>query len=323
MREPPSERREAGIPPSSERGPSGPPRAEDTVDPAHFFDAFPRFLETSETGPWLHRLNARYLALIDANRNLIRGASVLDLASHDGRFSFAALHNGATRVIGIEHDAALVQTSHENMSSYGVEPARYEFVQGDIFDAIERVERCDIVFCFGILYHINDHMLLLTKIAEHEPRFLVVDTKISQLEGAVIEVRSPLRGSPPPKGSQLEGYPSRGALDAMFSSLGWEAEYFDWAGSGLTDGEHMGDYRAGHRVSALVTCNEVLHPPEVQEQAVRMVLDQTPERRWQWLTITDVASKLGLNPQALRVWVRRAERAPGRAGAAGEPPPPP
>ena len=48
-----------------------------------FFDEYPRFLETSRTGPGLDRLNARYTALIHENRELIDGATVLDLASHD------------------------------------------------------------------------------------------------------------------------------------------------------------------------------------------------------------------------------------------------
>ena len=140
------------------------------VDPEHFFDAFPRFVETSETGPWLDRLNARHAVLIHENRDLIRGASVLDLASHDGRFSFAALQSGAERVIGIEHDPRLVQKAEENLEHYGVARGRYEFVAGDMFDRIREVERCDIVFCFGIFYHINDHMRLLTELAEYDPR---------------------------------------------------------------------------------------------------------------------------------------------------------
>ena len=39
---------------------------EPDVDPKHFFDEFPRFVETSETGPWLDRLNARHEVLIHA-----------------------------------------------------------------------------------------------------------------------------------------------------------------------------------------------------------------------------------------------------------------
>ena len=134
-------------------------------DPNRFFDAFPRFIETSATGPWLDRLNARYLGLIHANRDLLDGARVLDLASHDGRFSFAALQNAAQHVTGIELDHLMRREASENMKVYGVREDRYDFVLGDIFDHIDRVEPFDVAFCFGILYHITDHMLLLSEIA--------------------------------------------------------------------------------------------------------------------------------------------------------------
>ena len=140
---------------------------EGDFDPEHFFDHFSSFVETSETGRTLDRLNARYLALIHENRELIKGSSVLDLASHDGRFSFAALQNGATtRSSASTPNRASSTSASANMEHYGVAPDRYDFVNGDMFQEIEAVEPCDVVFCFGILYHINDHMLLLSKIAE-------------------------------------------------------------------------------------------------------------------------------------------------------------
>lgn len=281
-----------------------------SVDPNRFFDAYPSFLETSETGPWLERLNARQVALIHANRELIRGRRVLDLASHDGRFSFAALHHGAARVVGIEHSETLVDASYENLERYGVPRDRYDFVRGDMFDHIERVERCDLVFCFGILYHINDHMRLLSKIAATEPQHLIIDSRISQLEGSVIEVRSPLGASPPSWGSDLEGQPTRSALDAMLSYFGWTFDYFDWPGSGLTASKHLADYRVGKRVSVVVNCGAAAIPRDVRDRAVRMVFEQQQDRRTQWLTIMDVASSLDLIPQALRFWVREAEHAP-------------
>jgi predicted RNA methylase len=79
-----------------------------------FFDDHPRFAQTSKTGPSLHRLNARYTGLIHHHRHLIEGATVLDLASHDGRFSFAALSAGAARVIGVEVDGDLVDKAEAN-----------------------------------------------------------------------------------------------------------------------------------------------------------------------------------------------------------------
>jgi hypothetical protein len=285
----------------------GPLAADEGADPARFFERFPRFVETSETGPWLDRLNARYLALVHANRHLVDGATVLDLASHDGRFTFAALCNGAARVIGIEHDAKLVGAAHEHMEHYGISRDRYDFLLGDMFERIPEAGRCDVVFCFGILYHINDHMRLLSAIAEREPRTVIVDTNVSLMPGVVVEVRAPLAGNPPPPGAQLEGWPTKGALDAMLASLGWTFEYFDWLGSGLAAAEKMDDYRAGRRVSAVVTGSERV-APEVRAAAVQEVFDLQDDLRTQWMTIIAIAAKHSMTPQALAVWVREAER---------------
>jgi hypothetical protein len=252
----------------------------DDFDPARFFHQFPRFVETSETGPWLDRLNARYLALIHANRDRISGARVLDLASHDGRFTFAALQNGAARVVGVEHDPDLVAAARDNLELQGAARERYEFVLGDMFERIPEIEQCDIVFCFGILYHINDHMRLLQTIAEHQPRTLIIDTNISLLPDAVVEVRAPVAGSPPPPGAQLEG------------------------------ADKMEDYRAGRRVTAVVTCNDRI-TPETRDRAVNLVFERRTDVRTQWLAVIAIAKEFGMSPQALGVWVRRAERLAG------------
>jgi transposase len=49
------------------------------------------------------------------------------------------------------------------------------------------------------------------------------------------------------------------------------------------------------------------YPQEVRERAVRMVFEHTPEHESQWVTIKSISSKLGMSPETLRLWVRRAE----------------
>ena len=49
------------------------------------------------------------------------------------------------------------------------------------------------------------------------------------------------------------------------------------------------------------------YPVEVRERAVRMVLEHEGEYDSQWALISSVASKLGMTPETLRKWVRRAE----------------
>ncbi len=47
--------------------------------------------------------------------------------------------------------------------------------------------------------------------------------------------------------------------------------------------------------------------PEVQERAVRMVLEHGGEHDSQWAAIRSIAGKMGCTPETLRRWVRRTE----------------
>ena len=61
------------------------------------------------------------------------------------------------------------------------------------------------------------------------------------------------------------------------------------------------------------------YPAEIRERAVRMVLEHEAEHTSQWAAITSIASKFGMTPETLRIWVRRAEVDSGaRRGLATE-----
>ena len=54
------------------------------------------------------------------------------------------------------------------------------------------------------------------------------------------------------------------------------------------------------------------YSPELRERAVRLVHEHAHAHPSQWATIRSVAEKLGCTTEALRRWVRQAERDQGR-----------
>jgi transposase len=53
------------------------------------------------------------------------------------------------------------------------------------------------------------------------------------------------------------------------------------------------------------------YSPELRERAVRMVFDHAHEYPSQWATMRSVADKLGCTIEAVRRWIRQAERDAG------------
>jgi 16S rRNA G966 N2-methylase RsmD len=225
-----------------------------------FFDNHPRFFATSTTRAEPDRLNQRYRALIESNADIIAGRQILDLASHDGRWAFAAHRTGAAHVLGIEARDYLVEAAHGNMREYGVLENQVEFVRGDVLTELDRLEpgMFDTVFCFGFLYHTIDHMPLLRKIAHLKPKNLIIDTLISVSAANIIEIKTEkietesngVVGEPGNPGSVIIGKPSKSALELMLHAAGFRpVRYYDWLNAGITRWDDLEVYYLGERVS--------------------------------------------------------------------------
>jgi len=225
-----------------------------------FFNEHPRFLETSTTAVDADRLNIRHRELIQRNRDVLAGARVLDIASHDGRWSFAALDAGATHVTGVEARPELVANAEQSLAAYGADPGSYRFIAGDVFGVLAREKlNIDVVQCFGFLYHTLRYPELFSRLRDLEPQRLLLDTRVERGKGRLIrvglnEVTAQAQAAPDDftEGARaLVGVPTRQALRFMLRAYGFHVEEAVEWDEAVQDAKPtaMRRYRKGSRIS--------------------------------------------------------------------------
>ncbi len=260
---PPSSRRRRAAPPQDAGALVRADSAPGSRTTSWFFERFPRFYLTSSTHPTTARLNLRYEAIFSENRDIFAGASVLDLASHDGRWSLAALATGARSVIGIEARPELVQAATENLGEYGYGADRVRFVTGDVHEVLNTQDfEADVVLCLGFLYHTLRYNELLDGIRRANARYLIIDTFSPQMMRPVPNVNV-ITEHADEEGKAaadtythgawvLVGRPNLAAIQTMLGAYGYRVERLsDWAGL-LRDNpgtENCDDYANERRIT--------------------------------------------------------------------------
>lgn len=228
---------------------------------AGFVDQHPRFLDTSTTAVTRDRLNLRHEAIITDNADVLEGARVLDIASHDARWTYAALRAGARHVVGAEGRPDLVDHAVENLEHYGIGPDRYRFLVGDLFTTLAQDQpQVDVVLCLGFLYHTMRYDDVFRVMSQTGAEHLILDTQVEPSREAILRVRtnglegqgSAFTDNPIGTGQVLVGRPSVRALRTMAWVYGYRLDRFsDWSGilADNPDARTVGVYRSGARTT--------------------------------------------------------------------------
>lgn len=229
-----------------------------------FFDFLEDLPRYGDGGPAAPRMNARHDFLIRDFADDIRGAKVLDLASHDGRWCYAFAGAGAACVVGIEARPELVET----FAGYPDADlrAKVDLRVGDLFDGIRaeiaRGETYDVIGVFGILYHIMDHFALFQLLRELKPKLVIVDSEFVMRENAIVllvQERTDLHLNAAPQypGQKvaIKGVPSFPAMEMIAGALNYDIEWSDWDRLAASERAPVSDYfRPRQKQKRRATC---------------------------------------------------------------------
>lgn len=226
------------------------------------FDFLKSLAPYEDNANTVHRLEQRHRLIIDPFQPQIEGARVLDIAAHDGRWSYALAHAGAAEVVGVEARRELIDRFAHFPED--VFRDRITLVCNDLFAEIEaRVaagEQFDVVALYGIFYHIMDHFRLLSLIRRLRPELIIIDSEFIKADNAMVqvlkeEISNPLNAVTEVAGitQTVVGIPSRRATQFMAEALGMELSWVDHALILGEDRRGMKDYfREGRK--ARFTC---------------------------------------------------------------------
>lgn len=109
----------------------------------------------------------------------LAGKRVLDLGCNAGFWSLAAIEAGADFVLGVDARQMHVDQANLVFEAKGVDPSRYRFELGDIFELDLGEQRFDIVLCLGLLYHVSTPFQLMERISAWNTDLLVIDTTLA------------------------------------------------------------------------------------------------------------------------------------------------
>jgi hypothetical protein len=143
-----------------------------------------------------NRLNWRCELLLTRNQEHIKNKRVLDIASQDGRFSYASLKLGAIHVTGVEGRKQSVEKATENLRKSGFDPADFHFIIGDIFDYLSQFEsgQFDTILCLGFFYHTVKQHQLFSELRRLQPESIILDTDVVKVP-RILRVLKRLKGT--------------------------------------------------------------------------------------------------------------------------------
>ncbi len=201
------------------------------------------------------RLLERQKRIIDANLDAIDGKAVFDLAANNGRWSYAAIAAGASKVVSIEGRENRADEARAFFKKIGISD-QVDVNVGEMHNWLFENSnlRVDTVFCLGIYYHIMNHYMLLQQLAALQPKTMIVDSGFVRSFRNSVHVqcedpnlhRNALKVHDGQK-SEFAGFVSLGLMIQMAWNLGYNCKPVLWDPAEIEFKETVQDYLMGRR----------------------------------------------------------------------------
>ena len=240
-------------------------RKDSCVAPLSFLTALPKYRDDQKE---LIRQIRRHSFLVEPFKELISGGKVLDIAAHDGRWSYAFAEAGASSVLGIEARPELV----ESFDQFPNSPAknRVKLVVEDLYDGLDRLtsekQEFDVVALFGIMYHVMDHFRIFRKCLELRPKIIIIDSEFMKGNNPFIQLIKEktdleLNAAPQIESQEvaIKGVLSSVAMERIAEALNCDISWLPWEDLAEVRRTGVGDYFRGNQKRMIRrTC--VLYP---------------------------------------------------------------
>ena len=168
----------------------------------------------------------------------LKGKRVLDIGCNAGFWSLQAIEAGCDYILGVDGRQMHVDQANLVFETKGIDADRYDFVLGDIFEYdFAQHGEFDIVFYFGLMYHINKPVVLMEKIAAVNSDVVIIDTDLSTLKGPFLEIHhEPLDDPRNAVFNTMVLWPTKQAVAAIARQSGYEVimlepKFTDYTGS--------------------------------------------------------------------------------------------
>jgi trehalose 2-sulfotransferase len=202
------------------------------------------------------RRRDRYEAIIARNRELLRGANVLDIQCGNGYFSLAALDAGARRVVGLESRKKPIESAQENFEKFEIDPDSYRLEWGKIHAKLPDFYpgEFDVVMCQESL---SDPHFFFQQLHRLKPKHVIIDIAISARKRPVIMFKTTtfkIRGNATSstdlkrkRSAFIAAVPNHALIKMLCDHFGFRCRFINWRTLNLANWLGIGDYEHDRR----------------------------------------------------------------------------